>query len=199
MSDARIVRLSDDLAWQSFTIPDSSSAVAMFQLRAEPSRAQTLFVRFPAGWKRPVTGYYEAAEDVLFLSGELEMGGKTYRADDYAYIPAGRARAGSYARTEVLALARFEGAARWKQGEDANDEPLVHRKLFPHDQPSASPLGAGTAWPLHRSSWLIDTPVAGERSPVDAEIFSADERVWAWVPAGEAFPALHGACFCRTF
>ena len=52
---------------------------------------------------------------------------------------------------------------------------------------------------MHRGSWLVQTPKPGSRSPVDAEIFSMDQGVWAWVPAGEAFPVLDGACFCRTF
>lgn len=200
MSDARIVRLTDELDWQPFEIPDSSEPVAMFPLRYETdTRARTLFVRFPAGWKRPVTGYYESGEDVLFISGELEMGGTTYRPGDYGYIPGGRARAGSYARTEVLALARFEGPARWSRGPDTSEEPLVHRQVVPHNQPSPSPLGAGTAWRLHESSWLVHAPKPGTLSLVDAELFSIDEMTWAWVPKGEAFPALDGACFCRTF
>lgn len=198
---ATLVRL-DDADWQPFDIPDGTQPVQMAQLRYErDTRALTVFVRFPKGWQRPVTGFYEAAEDVLFLDGTLEMDGIAYAAGDWAYVPAYKARAGSIAHTDVLALARFSAAPRWHIGDGDPIEPSAHRRFAPTGDPISFPLG--TAWPMRLgapdSTLLIDAPESGAPSPIDVELFDLDARVWTFVPAGTPLPAMTGPCFCRTF
>jgi hypothetical protein len=200
-----VVALGGDLDWQGFEIPGGSAAVRIALLRVEPeTRARTLLVRFPDGWRREIAGAYEAAEEFVVLEGILAMSGATYREGDWAYVPRGLMRRATVASPSVLTLARFDGPARWiAQAEEGRTAPALHRALVPEGEAVASPLGAGRAWPLRRgeleSAWLMERPEPGRPAPLDVELLDLGARVWAWVPAGAALPHLAGPCFCRTF
>jgi hypothetical protein len=175
------------------------------RLRAElETRALTVLVDFPAGWTRAQPGYYEAAEDVVFLDGALEMNGVTYRAGDWAHIPGGRVRRASVARERTIALARFGGGYRWVRGDaDTTDDPPLRRALEPIGMDDASPFGHGRARLLRSgspdASWLLDSLEPGTPSAVATELLDLAARAWAWVPAGDPLPAASGLCFARTF
>ena len=199
-----VVALGDDVDWQDFDIPGSNMPARVVTLRVErPSRARVLFVRFPAGFERAVSGWYEAAEELVVIEGGLQMSDDSYHAGDWAWIPAKTARRKTAAHPQMLALARFDGPARWLEGEDAPDHSGPARaRLEPSVLDVDSPLGSGRARLLRSgepTSWLLDAPDAGSRAPVDAEVFALASRTWAWVEAGEAFPHLEGLSFCRTF
>ena len=197
--------LDDALAWGSFEIPDGSEPVSVYRLRTEPdTRALTLLVRFPAGWNRMVPGYYEAAEDVVFLEGELEINGVTYRNGDWAYFPAGAVRRAMVSTTGALALARFDGAPRWIRSDvpAGTDKPRRVR-LEPVGERAPSPLGSGTGWILRATddeqTWFTEPPVEGTPAKNATELFDIASRVWTWVPEGEPLPGATGLCFCRIF
>jgi hypothetical protein len=199
---ADVVHLDGDLDWIDFEIPESNLPVRLVRL---PSPALTLVVRFPEGWRREAMGRYSVSEEIVFLDGTLEMSRETYRAGDWAYVPAGTTRIATEARSEVLTLARFDGPARWHSGSlegSPNGRSLLRRALGPTGASVESPLGAGRAWRLRRDageeSWLLEAPPAGETAPRSAELTSLGSRTWASVSAGERFPALEGLCFCRT-
>lgn len=95
------------------------------------ARSRTLLVRFPAGWARPETGSYEASEEVLILSGTLTMSGRTYEPGEWAFLPPGWLREGTWAKDgEVIALARFDGPPRWHKDRGARGGELRAR-LYP--------------------------------------------------------------------
>lgn len=203
MAGRAVVDLDGDLEWTDFDIPRGTSPVRLATLRVEPSsQARTLLVRFPIGWARPARGYYSSAEEMVLLEGVLRMCDETYRAGDWVYVPAGTPRWETSAEASVLALARFDGPARWTDGGASSGAPQ-RRELAPGPDPSPSPLGAGRAWLLHRgddaTSWLVEAPEEGRPAPVDAELLAPGSRTWAWVPGGEALPGLDADCFCRTF
>src|SRR5258708_4087427 len=115
--DATVVRFGGDLDWQPFDIPGGTMPVDLVRLHVErETRASTLLVRFPLGWRRDVAGSYASAEDFLAIEGELRMCGETFVSGDWGYLPAGALRTGMAAVAEVLTLARFAGRARWTQG-----------------------------------------------------------------------------------
>lgn len=197
--------MTDALAWESFDIPDGSEPAQVFRLRVEPgTKAITLLVRFPAGWNRMVPGYYEAAEDVLFLEGELEINGVTYRNGDWAYFPAGSVRRAMASPNGAFALARFGGAARWVRSEvSAGAEKPRRVRLEPVGDRAPSPLGAGLGWILRSAAreqtWFTEPPAEGARAKHATELFDIALRVWSWIPAGEPLPAASGLCFARIF
>jgi hypothetical protein len=198
-----VVDLDGELDWVDFEIPEANTPVRLFPL---PSRALTVLVWFPEGWKRDAMGRYSASEEIVFLDGTLEMSRETYSAGDWAYVPAGVTRVGTAARSEVLTVARFDGPARWYSGSPGEGSPngrsLLRGSLDPTGDAVNSPLGAGRAWLLRRGAgeeaWLLDAPPAGEVASRSAELVALEPRTWASVQAGERFPGLEGLCFCRT-
>lgn len=107
----------DDLAgldWEPFDVPGGSVPVAVSRLYADPqTRAATLVVRFPVGWQRAEVGSYSAAEEVYVLKGALEMNGARHLAGTWFRVPAGAERRNTATPDGAVALARFDGPARW--------------------------------------------------------------------------------------
>lgn len=189
------------LDWAPFEIPGSTLPVSLVRLHSEPdTRAQSLLVRFPAGWERPETGHYEAAEELVVLDGALEMSGETYEPRDWAWFPAGFRRVASRSPAGMLAFARFDGPARWvASGEEG---PPAMRARLDASGGASLPFG-GEGGRLLRSgdedsAWFGDPPAAGASAPVDCEAFDLSARAWVFTPAGEPFPAMVGPCFVRV-
>jgi hypothetical protein len=186
-----VVDLDGDLDWTEFQIPGANMPARVVTLYVErPSRARSLLVEFPEGFRRDSEGWYECAEELVVLEGGLQMSGETYGPNDWAWIPAGAVRTATVAQPRMLALARFDGPARWHQVAPPRDAELSRREQLGG---SGRTLRRGD----HISEWLDAPPV----SPMDRdiEILGITTRTWARVPAGEPFPALEGPCFCRTF
>ena len=179
--------------------------VPIAALHRDPaSRAQTLFVRFPEGWQRPVAGFYEAAEELIVVSGVLHMSEVTYGPGDWGYVPAGSVRTSTSAETECVVFARFDGPARWREAAEASGPPPMMAPLRAGNASSAvpSPLGGGTAWLLRAgerdAAWFADPPAPGAAAPVDVELFDPATAAYAFVAAGDPMPDVAGQCFVRT-
>jgi hypothetical protein len=56
---------------------------------AKGSRAVTVIFEFPAGWVMDRPHYLDSDQELLVLSGALEIDGTSYGPGDYAYFPAG--------------------------------------------------------------------------------------------------------------
>ncbi len=199
-----LVRLRPELAWQDFDVPHGNQPVQTVRLQFnDRTRAITLLVRFPQGWERAQAGSYECAEEFIVLDGTLQMSGAGYRAGDWVYVPEGVQRKSTSAPEGALALARFSGEVRWRQG-DGEAPMLRATPLRDLDTPAdESPFG-GKATLLNAahgvSSWLLDElPLPGSTATFDVELLSTEQHVWGWFPAGSEFPALEGRFFCRTF
>ena len=194
----------DDLRWRTFPIPGSTPDVELARLHVEPDKAFTTVVRFPAGWSRPGTGWYDHIEEVLFLDGSFEMSGITYGAGDYGWFPAGYSREGS-SSTGALALAWFSGPNDWFTEPSPVAKAAAHgfvRTAWQDVEPLPSPLGAGEGRLLVRSSdrtsWVIDVVAPGV-AKTTVELFSLPDRMWARVEAGTQLPDLAGPLFCRVY
>ncbi|HEX9695240.1 MAG TPA: hypothetical protein VGB64_02880 [Actinomycetota bacterium] len=177
--------------WAEFPIPGGAAPVPIVQLRFDPaSRAQTLFVRFPAGWSRPVSGFYEAAEEFVVISGTLRMSGATYEPGDWGYVPAGSVRTATDVLGECLVFARFDGPARWREAAEAAGP-----------APMTAPL-SGEPRELRRGDGSIVRygPVeAGVPAAGDTEVLDLARAAYAFVAAGSPLPPVDGACFVRVF
>jgi hypothetical protein len=189
MPGAVVVDLAGDLDWNAFEIPGATIPARIVTLHVDPSRARSLLVEFPEGFRRDVEGWYECAEELVVIEGGLEMSGQTYRPNDWAWIPAGAPRTATAAKPSMLALARFDGPARWHEGSAPSTGPV--RRDVLGDRARVLRRGA------QESTWLTEPPSGVADS--DTELLAIESRTWARVPAGATFPALEGPIFCRTF
>jgi hypothetical protein len=194
----------DARSWRSFPIPGSTPDVSLTRLHVEEDKAFTTLVRFPPGWSRPGTGWYDHIEEVLFLDGAFEMSGQRYETGDYGWFPAGYVRHGSSSEG-ALALAWFSGPNAWSEEPSPVADGAEHGcyRARWHDLPVlASPLGGGAARLLmrgaDRTSWIVeDVPAGAELSHV-VELFALDERTWSRTLPDEPLPAMTGPAFCRV-
>jgi len=60
--------------------------------RDDETGASTLIIRYPAGWQFAEPCYLLSDEQMLVLSGELEINGTVYGPDCFAHLPKGYAR-----------------------------------------------------------------------------------------------------------
>lgn len=198
-----LTRAAEDLAWRNYPIPGSAPAVTMARLHAAGDGGFSVLVRFPAGWDRPGPGAYAAAEEVLFLDGAFRMSGADYGPADYGWFPPGYPRVNS-SSAGALALAWFSGPTRWSPCDPsaAGSDAGVVRARWPDVPVTASPLGDGSGRLLRdgpeHTSWIVEGLPAGRPSPVDAELFGLEERVWSHAAPGAPLPRLAGPAFCRV-
>jgi hypothetical protein len=54
--------------------------------------ACSALMRYPRGWRREGPEHITAAEELYVLEGAIEIDGRVYREDCYAYLPAGWTR-----------------------------------------------------------------------------------------------------------
>lgn len=175
--------------WAEFPIPGGTAPVPIAQLHSDPSsRAQSLFVRFPAGWSRPVAGYYEAAEELVVISGVLHMSGRIYRPGDWGYVPAGSVRSATDAPEECLVFARFFGPARWREAASNDAPPVLAASLSGKSRVLRDSDGSVARYGRLR---------AGAVAAADTEVFDLANAAYAFVAAGSPMPSIDGPCFVR--
>ncbi len=200
--EATVTRISD-LGWVDQDVPDSSPVPTVIRLPSDAEhRSFSVIVRFPEGWNRPFTGYYESTEEIFLLEGQIAMSGATYSVGDYGWFPAGYLRSDS-SSTGSLTLAFFSGPARWRrrdQSPEGFDSSRVVVRRRGEGEATESPLGPGRCLRAGRrwSTLLLDgigaaaTPVATR-----AELFAIDQGLWVSAPPGSTIPAIDGRVFCR--
>lgn len=203
MVGRRVVGIDDDLGWEPFDIPGGSMPVRLVTVRAEAAtRARTVLVAFPEGWRRDEAGSYSCAEEIVVIDGAFEMNGALFDAGSWAYVPAGTGRRATIARPSALVLARFDGSPRWS-AHTGEEMPIPVRALAVETRGGVNPFGARRASLLRRGpesvSWIADVPEAGGLAGTYTEVLDLGLRTWHWIPAGSAYPELEGPCFCRTF
>ncbi|MGA3564507.1 cupin domain-containing protein [Melissospora conviva] len=185
------LRAEDQGQWLDLTLPGSEPPVRMRRLHADPeTKASVSLVRFPAGWRRPGTGWYPVAEEFVVLEGGMEVVG-THGAGDYVYLPPRAIRAGTASPQGALVLAYFAGAPKWTEGqpdEAAPQEPVhgVPAGVMRKDAPEV----AG-------SFQALDT-VPAEPVAVDTDILWLESLTWELLPAG-ATPTGSGRALVRTW
>jgi len=78
------VKAASNLEWVSAGYEGAERAV----LRLSPAKGRTAVVRIKAGSHGP-SHRHEAGEDVLVISGKIQIGGSTLSPGDYIYTEAG--------------------------------------------------------------------------------------------------------------
>ncbi len=200
--DATVARI-DELEWESQDVPDSMPVPTVVRLPSHVAdRSFSVLVRFPAGWSRPFSGYYESTEEIFLLEGQVAMSGATYSAGDYGWFPDGYLRSGS-SSTGSLTLAWFSGPARWRRSEHSpedfrSSEVVVCRRGGARAMDS--PLGPARCLRsgLTRSTFLLDSVDAAVSPPATrVELLAIDHGLWVSAAPGSRIPAIDGRAFCR--
>lgn len=79
--------------------------------------ACTVLMRYPPGWSREGPEHILADEEFYVLEGELWMDGRAYRADHYAFLPAGWTRQSMRSPTGCVLLAFYDREPVLEPGE----------------------------------------------------------------------------------
>ncbi len=177
--------------WHELTLPGSNRPVRLCRLHVDDrTKASVSLVRFPPGWRRPITGHYQAAEEFLVLDGAINVVAE-HGAGDYVYLPPRTVRVDTVSPGGALVVAYFSAAPEWVDGVPATPPPQdpVYRRpegiLRDH-----APEAPGRC---HAVAELAPTA-----SPVDRDIVWLTQSTWEWVPAG-AVPGGTGPALVRTW
>jgi hypothetical protein len=190
-----------DLDWTSTTLPGSAPEVELARLHVDPvTRARVSLVRFPDTWRRPGTGHYPCAEELLVLHGAITVSGMWYAAGEYGYLPPYATRTASATPEGCVALAWFSGAPRWIEG--------TAEEYVTHEAVRARPAQTADR----------DTPLVPERPPrpgvpgssrlvgraptavwVPTELVFLADWWWAMALPGRPVPNLPGPVLVRRW
>lgn len=196
-------QLLDEVSLQPFDIPDGSAPAHVAYLLSGPfGRDFTLLVSFPDGWNRTVRGYYEAAEEVVVLSGQIDIGDISLGPGDWGFMPAGWVRTSMKITGDTVAVARFFGPARWVPADKSiTDDQARSMTLSESPDNGDTPLGPGVPLQIwdKSSSWTIDSIRYGLTSALGIEVLDIAGKTWTWVPANEEVPAMGDRCFVRGY
>jgi hypothetical protein len=81
--------------------------------------AVSALVRYPAGWNRTEPEHLSVNEEIYVLEGSIEIDGLRYRADNYAYLPAGLVRRHATSDDGAIALTFYSGRVHVERGAKA--------------------------------------------------------------------------------
>lgn len=200
MSD---VTQPDQYTWRDVEIPGGTVPVSLVRLAIDrDSLVSQSLVRFPPGWARPEAGWYSVDEEFLVLEGVLHMSAATYRAGDYALVPAGCLRFASTTSGGCLILAWFSGRADWTDGTAHGPGYGANRLVQAtwSDLPEqAGPIGGGRKLREEAalSSWIL-TGEAAATAPQAVDLFSIPDHTWAQALPSEPLPQLSPPVFARV-
>ncbi|MSO65762.1 MAG: DUF4437 domain-containing protein [Alphaproteobacteria bacterium] len=144
------------------------------------TKASTGIVRYPAGWRRPMSEYLTVDEELFVLDGALDINGRSYHENCYANLPAGYVRR-SASSTGAVVLSMYSGEPRSVAGDHppASDA----RKLVEFIDAYAAKWGGaeevgnpGLKELGARTKWLRRDPDTGEETYLLAMLPWAEPR-----------------------
>lgn len=177
-------------------MPDANSEVRSVLLHLdEQTRARTLAVEFPPGFSRPVPGRYQAGEEVLVLTGELDLAGMTLAAGDWAWLPPGLLRCNLSCSPGAAVYAWFSGRASWQRSDgDAPPGPPARSESLRDGRAQPRPLRAGSTGDGPGSSAVV---AAGTEVAGPAELLDLADFEWHRLTGGQRRLAGPGPALVR--
>ncbi|MDX2222873.1 MAG: cupin domain-containing protein [Rhodospirillaceae bacterium] len=99
------------LPWSKRALPGPLGELDCRMLSRDPGHGDcTAILRYPPGWRRPGPEQLSAAHELYVLDGELDISGRRYGIDCYAYLPAGTTHANWGSERGAVVLAMFDAA-----------------------------------------------------------------------------------------
>lgn len=181
---------------RSVPMPDANSGVRSVMLyRDDRTRARTLTVKFPAGFSRHEAGRYPAAEELLVLSGELDLAGVPVRAGDWGWLPLGVLRRGMSSRSGAVVYAWFSDRPDWERStEDLPGPPVRTERVGGANATARRLRGGGIAGDEPGSSAIV---APGNEVIGPAELLDLTSYCWTHLGAGERQQTGPGPAFVR--
>lgn len=143
----------DDLPWEEREVPGANLPVRAKVISADADTGGlTTLVEMPPGFEREQRGYYDADEELFYLSGMVEAGGAQMTRYSYAFRPAGQLRTGLRSPEGATVLAFFDAAPTFTASEEDGPAYRAERAVDPvniadieWERPRAEgfPAGAG--------------------------------------------------------
>ncbi len=112
MTSALDLPLPERLAASGRPVPmpfSTGEIVSLLLHLDEITRARSLVVEFPPGFRRLEAGRYTVGEELFVLSGALELDGRTIKAGDWCWVPADALRTGFGSTRGAITYAWFSG------------------------------------------------------------------------------------------
>lgn len=107
---------SQALPWAGSPWPCLAGCQVKVLSRDEATGAASAVVRMPAGWHADGAGWLSAALEFLVVEGALEVNGREYRTDCYAWLPAGYPLRHCRSDAGAVLLAFFDAEPAWTAG-----------------------------------------------------------------------------------
>ena len=159
---------SQQIPWQKKSLwNDDCKLDVRILSQDDRTHASSLLLRYPAGFCEPI-GCLDADEELLVLDGDLEIGGKDYRAYSYGHLPSGydggirRSQNGAIVLTfysqapRTIATPRAFDPARLVDALNAMDVPYTGN-FHPEFPPGAGRKVLYTDPDTKDTSWILGT------------------------------------------
>ena len=165
-------------------MPGASGPIRSVMLHLdERTRARTLAVEFPAGFARPVAGRYRAGEELLVLSGELELDGMRLEPGDWAWLPPGLLRRRLSSRGGAVVYAWFSAGNDYEPSDRSLPGcPPARSERVGTGDASSRPLRDGGRGDGPGRSAIVS---AGEEVTGPADVLMLDSLAWSRLEAGD--------------
>jgi len=121
---------SQSLPWQPSPWPHLAGCHTKVLSRDPIDGAVSLLVRFPAGWESPAPGRLAATEEMFVLEGALDVNGRRWGQDCFAWFPAGLAHASRAAPDGAVALVFYDAEPHWTLGDSHAHAAASEQAIF---------------------------------------------------------------------
>lgn len=126
--------MAQDIGWEEGLYSGARPELRSKLLSIDEAQTDaTVIVEYPAGWSREQAEHCTAHEEILVLTGELQINGRTYGPHNYAFLPAGYVRHSMRSQTGAQVLTMYYDAPHYRIGEP--DQPHDPKLRVEHVDP----------------------------------------------------------------
>jgi hypothetical protein len=114
---------SQALPWQNCPWPHLPGCQVKMLSRDPGTGAASALVRVPPGWSQVRAGWLAGGAEMLVIEGEIDVNGRQYGQDTYAWLPAGYPYRSMATTIGAVAVVFFDAEPVWHEGVPPADGP----------------------------------------------------------------------------
>lgn len=177
---------SNKFSWIPLKPAGADQKTRIVSLWADSDRGyRTVLMEFPPRWTRDAVGHQPTQEELLVVSGFVEVSGLTAREGQLLVGIPYATRSATFTPELTRVLAWFTGeAGGWQDGPA---DPPREMALLDLQVGAVLPPSADL-----RGSIQVFDELSGQSFGVDADLFWPDENEWTHLPAGSRAPVRLG-------